>query len=267
MSPKVIILSGYGLNCEQEAQFAFEQSGATADIVHINDLIDGVKKLGDYQILTVPGGFSYGDDTGSGNAFANRIRNHLWDQFLQFIEDDRHLVMGICNGFQILTNLGALPAINHEYGTRQTALLDNESARFLNRWVDVEFSGTSPWVGGGMTISMPIAHGEGRLVAEREVLEQLHKKNLIAARYVQGEMCEYQQMGANPNGSTDDIAGLTDETGRILGLMPHPERASLFTHAPNWTLKRELLTREGKSIPHEGDGLQIFKNAVKYFGN
>ncbi len=265
MKPNVLIFTGYGLNCEQEAQFAFEQSGATAEIVHINDLIDRIKKLSDYQILVVPGGFSYGDDTGSGKAFANRIRNHLWDQFLGFIEDDRHLVIGICNGFQILTNLGALPAINHEYGTRQTALLDNESARFLNRWVDVEFSGTSPWVGSGMTMSMPIAHGEGRLVAKPEVLEILHTKNLIAARYVEGEMCAYQNMKPNPNGSTDDIAGLTDETGRVLGIMPHPERASLFTHSPNWTLKREMLSRAGKPIPQEGEGLQIFRNGVEYF--
>lgn len=265
MNPKVLVLTGYGINCEEETQFAFESAGATAEVVHVNDLIDGVKKLNDYQIFALPGGFSYGDDTGSGNAIANRIRNHLWEQVLNFIQNDQHLVIGICNGFQMLVNLGALPGLRGEYGTRQVALLDNESARYLNRWVDVEFKAKSPWIGNGMTMSLPIAHGEGRLVASNETIEQLNNKHLVAARYVKGEICEYQNIPANPNGSTQDIAGLIDESGRILGLMPHPERALKFTNYPNWTLKREQLKRAGQPIPEDGEGIQIFRNAVEYY--
>ena len=264
MSPKVLVLTGYGINCEEETRFAFATAGATAEVVHINDLIDGTRKLTDYKILAMPGGFSYGDDTGSGNAMANRIRNHLWEALRQFIEDDQHLVIGICNGFQMLANLGLLPALDGAYGTRQVALLDNTQARFLNRWVDVEFSGASPWVKGLKRMSMPIAHGEGRLYAPTEVIQRLHEQHLVAARYVAGEICEYQQLESNPNGSIDAIAGLTDETGRILGLMPHPERAMHFTHRPDWTLKREQLKRAGKEIPEEGEGLAIFRNGVQY---
>ncbi len=265
MKPKVLVLTGYGINCEEETQFAFESAGAAAEVVHVNDLIDGIKKLQDYQIFALPGGFSYGDDTGSGNAIANRIRNHLWEQVLDFIQNDQHLVIGICNGFQMLVNLGALPALRGEYGTRQVALLDNESARYLNRWVDVEFKAKSPWIGNGMTMSLPIAHGEGRLTAPKETIDAIHQKGLIAATYVSGEICAYQNLPANPNGSVENIAGLIDESGRILGLMPHPERALKFTNYPNWTLKREQLKRAGQPIPEYGDGIQIFKNAVAYY--
>ena len=116
--PKALILSGYGINCEEETKFAFEQAGAQADIVHVNDLIDGHKKLADYQILAFPGGFSFGDDTGSGNAYANRVRNHLWEEVQKFMQGDK-LAIAICNGFQIMVNLGLLPALDGQYGTRQ----------------------------------------------------------------------------------------------------------------------------------------------------
>ena len=117
MKPKALVFSGYGLNCEEETKYGFELAGGTADIIHINDLIGGRVKLSDYQILAVPGGFSYGDDTGSGNAYANKLRNHLWQDFLRFIKQDK-LIIGICNGFQILVNLGLLPALNKDYGRR-----------------------------------------------------------------------------------------------------------------------------------------------------
>jgi len=262
--PKVLIMSGYGINCEEETSFAFEKSGAKADIVHINDLIDRIRKLDDYQILAFPGGFSYGDDTGSGNAFANRIRNNLWQEIKNFIEKEK-LAIGICNGFQIMTNLGLLPALNGEYGKTEVALVHNDSARYNDRWVDLQFEGNSPWVQDIDKISIPIAHGEGKFYAEPRILTELNKRGLVAARYIKGEICEYQNLEANPNGSLENIAGITDETGRLIGMMPHPERAIDFTHLPNWPLLKEKYKRKGKKIPKEVNGLEIFKNAVKYF--
>ena len=265
MKPKVLVFSGYGLNCEEETKYGFELVNGIADIVHINDLIDGRIKLSDYQILAVPGGFSYGDDTGSGNAYANKLRNHLWSDLLRFIKQDK-LVIGICNGFQILVNLGLLPALNYEYGARTVALMPNNSARYTVRFVDIKAeSNKSPWVKGIDTLSIPIAHGEGKFYAKKEVLKELNRKKLIVFRYFKGEACKYQNLEANPNGSLEDVAGITDETGRILGLMPHPERALFFTQMPDWPLLANQYRRLGKKLPQEGPGMKIFKNAVNYF--
>ena len=262
--PNVLALTGYGINCDEETKFAFEEAGAKTDIVHINDLIDGHKSLEDYQILAFPGGFSFGDDTGSGNALANRIRNNLWDEVLRFIDED-NLAIGICNGFQVMVNLGLLPALNGGYGERRVALVHNESARYIDRWVDLQFQGNSPWIKGINGISVPIAHAEGKFFAEDSTLTELREKGLIAARYVAGEICNYQSLLPNPNGSLDDIAGITDESGRLMGLMPHPERAIDLTHLPNWTLLKEQYKRAGRELPGEGQGIQIFKNGVNYF--
>ncbi len=262
IKPNVIVLSGYGLNCEEETARAFGRVGANAQIVHINDLIENNQSLRDSQILTIPGGFSYGDDLGSGKAYAARLRNHLWESVAQFVSHDK-LVLGICNGFQILVALGLAPALDGKYGESQVALLHNQSARYLNRWVDVEFGGNSPWVRGLGTVSLPIAHGEGNFYAARETLSALNERGLIAARYVAGEICAYQSLSVNPNGALENIAGITDETGRVFGLMPHPERAQDFTQLPFWgNYKRE---HQGEQMPVEGPGLQLFRNAVNYF--
>ncbi len=263
-SPKVLVLSGYGINCEEETAFAFQQAGASAEIVHINDLVEGQKNLQDYHIVSFPGGFSYGDDTGSGNAFAHRVKNHLWDELISFVHKDR-LMIGICNGFQIMVNLGLLPALGEDHGRRQVALTYNQSARYLVRWVDLEVHNGSPWLMDMERISLPIAHGEGQFYAPEEILLALKESRSIALRYVAGEMCAYQRLEPNPNGSLQDIAGITDPTGRLLGMMPHPERAIAFTHLPHWPLLKEIFKREGRAIPEEGPGLQIFKNAVRYF--
>ena len=212
IKPRAIILSGYGLNCEDETAFAFEQAGAIADIVHIND----VKSLKNYQIFVIPGGFSFGDDTGSGKAFANKLKAKLGGKIEKFLALDT-LAIGICNGFQIMTNLGLLPGV----------LTHNDSKRYISTWVEVEVVGRSPWLEGIKNMSVPIAHGEGKYIKAGNVE--------VALRYVQ-----------NPNGSTDDIAGILGYDGRVLGMMPHPERAQF-----PWQ-------RGGK-------GLQIFKNAVRYF--
>lgn len=261
---KVFVFSGYGLNCEEETKHAFELAGADANIIHINDLIESPKLLKKYQMMAIPGGFSYGDDTGSGNAFAQKIKNHVWKEIEEFVKGGK-LVIGICNGFQILSNLGLLPALNFGYGERQVALLHNESARYSDRWVDLKAENSSPWLVGINTFSTAIAHGEGKLFADGKVLKEMKNKNLIALKYYRGEICDYQNLPANPNGAVEDIAGLTDESGRIFGLMPHPERAMFFTQLPNWPLLKEGFKREGRSLPKVGPGLKIFQNAVEYF--
>jgi len=262
-APKAIIVCGYGTNCEQETARAFELAGAGAVIVHINDLIDGIDDLAGYQILVFPGGFSYGDDTGSGNAFAHQIKNHLWDRVLTFVQGD-HLAIGICNGFQIMVNLGLLPATGG-YGHRQAALIHNRSARYLCRWVDLRVHGESPWLRGMDGLSLPIAHGEGRFYAPDETLGAIRRDNLVALSYADGKICRHLGLEPNPNGSLADIAGITDPTGRLLGLMPHPERAVCFTQLPHWTRLKEQYLREGQKIPEQGPGLRIFQNAVEYF--
>ena len=264
MKPKVLVFSGYGLNSENETKQAFETAGARAYVVHINDLIGRKARLPDFQILCFPGGFSYGDDTGSGNAYANKLKNHLWQEILEFVNSDR-LVLGICNGFQILANLGLLPALNSKFGERQIALLHNSQARLVTRWVDLKVISSSPWLKNIHQISLPIAHGEGKFYAEAEILAKLKSKKMIALKYTRGEICRYADLPANPNGSLADIAGINDESGRILGLMPHPERAQFFHQLPHWTYLADKLRREGKSCPRTGPGLKIFQNAVKYF--
>lgn len=259
-----MIFSGYGFNSEDETKFGFELAGALADIVHINDLISGNKRLSNYQILAFPGGFSYGDDTGSGNGYANKVRNHLWENVAKFIVKDK-LIIGICNGFQTLVNLGLVPAISKKYGERQSALMHNESARLITRWLDLKVENNSPWLTNLSQFSLPIAHGEGKFFASEKTLRILNRKQMVALRYCAGEICEYQDLPANPNGSTDNIAGICDETGRIFGLMPHPERGMFFTQRPDWPLLKEQAHRAGTPIPQFATGLQIFQNAVDYF--
>ncbi len=261
---KVAVLTGYGINCEEETGYGFELAGAEVEILHINDIVEKIKSLKSFQILVFPGGFSYGDDTGSGNAFANRVKNHLWEEVLNFVNKDR-LVIGICNGFQIMVNLGLLPAMEGKFGKREVALTHNSLARYLDRWVDVRNENGSCWLSGIKNISLPIAHGEGRFYAQKETLDEMEKKNLIAFRYIKGEMCNYQKLAANPNGSVADVAGISDESGRILGMMPHPERAIFFHHLPNWSWLKEKYIREGIKIPEFGPGLKIFENGVNYF--
>lgn len=253
MKPKAIILSGYGLNCEEETAYAFALAGAQAKIVHINDLIDGLVKLGQFQILAVPGGFAYGDDLGSGKAYANKLNNHLGEQLLKFAQNDK-LIIGICNGFQILTQTGLLPG----------ALVFNDNARYTVRWVDVKITGPSPWLSGIDQLCFPIAHGEGKFFADKKTLNQLKKNHQVAVKYCKGEISTLQNLPANPNGSLENIAAVTNYDGRVLGLMPHPERAIFFTQLPHWTLLKEKMVRTGEKIPKFTEAFKIFENAVNY---
>ncbi|MBI5614226.1 phosphoribosylformylglycinamidine synthase subunit PurQ [Candidatus Gottesmanbacteria bacterium] len=262
--PHVLVFAGFGLNCEDETKFAFDLVGAKADIIHVNDLVAKPKKIREYEVLAFPGGFSYGDDMGSGNAYANKVRNHLWPEILECAKKDT-LVIGICNGCQILVSLGLVPALNGKYGKREVALLHNSSTRYVARWTDMKSESETPWLWGISHISLPIAHGEGRLHASDEILHVLEKKHLVALRYERGLLFEYQHLPENPTGTARNIAALTNENGRILGIMPHPERALFFTQLPNWTVLKEQYEREGKKLPVYGPGFEIFKNAVKYF--
>jgi phosphoribosylformylglycinamidine synthase len=262
--PKALIFSGYGLNSEEETAYGFELAGAHADIVHINDIVDGTFKLENYQILSFPGGFAYGDDTGAGNAYANKVKNHLWEAVQNFVQKDK-LVIGICNGCQIVHNLGLVPAFEKHTGERQVALVNNQSAKFITRWTDMKVSAKTPWLNGIKEISLPIAHGEGKFYTTKENLKTLQTNKQIALQYVKGPTSTYLDLPANPNGAIEDIAGIIDTTGKILGLMPHPERGMFFVQRPDWPLIKEQTIRAKKKLPTVGPGLQIFKNAVNYF--
>lgn len=262
--PKALILTGYGINCEEETSFALQTAGAKTTICHINDLIDQPNLLKQSEILAIPGGFSFGDDTGSGNAFAQKMKNRLWKEVAHFVEAD-HLVIGICNGCQILANLGLFPTFDRAYGSREVALLHNDNNIYSDRWVDIAIENETPWLQEMTSFSLPIAHGEGKVFAQDEVLEKLEAHGQVAGRYFSGEVCQHFQLPTNPNGSAHQIAALTDPSGRVFGIMPHPERALHFTQLPHWTYLKEKYRREGKEIPEFGPGLQIFKNAVRYF--
>lgn len=266
MRPKVILLTGFGINSEEETAVCFQWAGADTEIVHINDLIDGSKNLNNYQIMVLPGGFSYADDTGSGNAVANKLKNNLKDQVLEFARSDK-LVIGICNGFQMLANLGLAPALDGKYGERQVALMHNNTARLQCRWVNLKVhSQKCIWTRDIDTIRMPISHGEGNFYTDAETLAAMQANDQIALRYILPDGSPANgHFPENPNGALDDIAGICDPSGRIFGLMPHPERNNSFTNEETWPLEKEKLIRNGQALPEKGAGLKIFENGVKYF--
>lgn len=266
MTARALIIAGYGLNCEEETAFAFNHVGFDATIMHINDLIENPKALNDYQALTVPGGFSYGDDTGSGNAFAQKMRLTLGDSLKEFIARDT-LTAGICNGCQVVVNLGLAPAIENSYGVRQVAVTHNASARYQCRWIDMKVEKiNSPWLQNIDTLHIPVAHGEGRFMMDDDTLKTLQNNNQIALRYTKDGKAAEGEFPYNPNGSTDDIAGLTDESGRVLVLMPHPERGMFTWQRDDFAKIKDSAHRNGKILPDESDGLALFQNAAEYFG-
>jgi phosphoribosylformylglycinamidine synthase len=253
-TPHVLILRAPGTNCDVEAQFAFERAGAVADRVHVNRLRESPALLDRYQVLVVPGGFSYGDDVAAGKILANQLAYFLADALRRF-RDHEKLILGICNGFQALLKAGLiLPA--DEDGPLAT-LTDNAGGRFEDRWVHLRAApGRCPFLTGYEAMEVPVAHGEGNFRSrEPWILKGLDQAGQIVLRYAdaRGQHASYP---VNPNGSQDDVAGLCDATGRVLGLMPHPERHVLPTQHPRWT-------REG--LKTEGDGALLFRNAVAYF--
>lgn len=265
MSAQVLVLAGYGLNCEEETLHAFEYQGLSGVIRHVNDLIDNPAELKNIQILAVPGGFSYGDDTGSGNALAQKIKLSLWDDLKEFVARDT-LTIGICNGCQVLTNLGLAPALGGNYGARDVAVTYNLSARYQCRWIDLRVDSDSPWLAGVERLHIPVAHGEGRFVMEQDVLKTLQENGQVAGRYVKADGAAAD--GAfpfNPNGAIDDIAAITDESGRVLAMMPHPERGMFTWQRDDYHRMKDLAQREGRELPETSEGMHIFRNAAAYF--
>lgn len=259
--PKVCILRTAGTNCDKETYFAFSQVGAEPEFVHINKLVSGRILLDDFHILALSGGFSYGDDFGAGKVLANELKFKLIKNILKFLEQGK-LIIGICNGFQVLVKSGLLPG--NAKLEQEVSLIINDSAKFEARWVYLKSSQTIDhrpqkkcvWTQGiPEIIYLPVAHGEGKFIVEnKSVLDRLKNNGQVVFRYCdeKGELSGYPQ---NPNGSVDNIAGICDETGRILGLMPHPERYIQFSQHP-----RLLKSAEVK----KADGIEIFKNGVEY---
>ena len=261
---KALILSGFGINSEMETKEVLSRAGMDADIVHINDLIAGRMQLLDYRLLVFPGGFSYGDDTGAGTAYANRVRNNLWDDLLEFLDGD-NLVLGICNGFQILANLGLVPAFDRHYA-RDIALMPNRGGRLECRFVSLKPAADNLWTKGIERLYCPVAHGEGNLSCSPETLLRLKRQKQIAFTYCREDLTPaYGEYPWNPNGSVEDIAGITSADGKVLGLMPHPERAMEFVNLYDWPLRKEEMRRKGVPVPIESMNMLLFRNAVDYF--
>jgi phosphoribosylformylglycinamidine synthase I len=262
-----LILTGFGLNCDNETAFVFEQAGARAHKVHINTLISGEVKLEDFHVLAFGGGFSWGDDHGAGVIQALKLKNHIGKELLEFVEQKK-LIIGICNGFQALVNLGLLPGLDNDYTKRSVSVTYNDCGNFRDQWVHLAANSKSPCVfTKGMDMAdFPIRHGEGKFVADQEMLDTLVENNQVVLQYADktGQPAN-GQFPLNPNGSLNDIAGICDPTGRIFGLMPHPEAYNHFTNHPDWTRDAQELKRQGKTFDAQMTiGIQLFQNGVDY---
>lgn len=265
---RAIVLTGFGLNCDLETAHALQVAGAKTERVHLNSLVWGERSLRDFQILVVGGGFSWGDDHGAGVIMALRLKHRLGDALLEFVARGG-VVIGICNGFQVLVNVGLLPAFTPAQLTREVALINNDCANFRDQWVHLAVNGRSPCIltRDIQTLELPVRHGEGKFYAEASVIDRLIANGQVFMRYADALGNPARgEFPLNPNGSVDDIAGICDPTGRIAGLMPHPEAFNHWSNHPDWTLVKERLKREGRPFPEEGQGIMLFRNAVDYFG-
>ncbi len=262
-----IVITGNGTNCEREMAHACRLAGSdVTDIVHISELLCGERKLDDYDFLNLPGGFLDGDDLGSAKAGANRIlhapvrgtQEKLFDQFDRFIRAGK-LILGVCNGFQLQVKLGMLPGLDGDHRTQTATLTFNDSGRFEDRWVSLKVNPDSPCVftRGLDGLYLPVRHGEGKFIpAGDSICERLEKQGQIVVRYCTPDFRKAtMDYPLNPNGSVGAVAGICNETGRIFGLMPHPEAYLHRTNHPRWT-------RE--DLPEEGMGLALFRNAVEF---
>jgi phosphoribosylformylglycinamidine synthase len=248
---RTLIIRAPGTNCDGETVFAFQQAGAEVSLVHVNKLIRREERLADYQIFVIPGGFTYGDDVAAGKVLANELSLKLKDDILKFIEDGK-LILGACNGFQVLVKAGFLPEpVNGS--SSQLTLANNDSGKFECRWVYMVANKQSNCVftKGIDSLYLPVAHGEGKLVADPAILPRLN----VALYYTDEAGNTSAGYPHNPNGSMNNIAGICDSSGRVFGLMPHPERHVRGTQHPQWT-------RLG-ARPY-GDGFPIFQNAVAW---
>ncbi len=249
------------MNCEAESAYAWELAGAAPDKIHLNDLLDDPGRLHRYQVLMFIGGFSYGDHMTSGHVFALKIKHHLRADIERFISDGK-LVMGVCNGFQVMTKMGLLPGLDEEYFEPKVALMQNDCGTFQNFWVELAFEKESPCVftRGIEKMPLPIRHGEGKVFCKPEILRTLEEKGCAACRYIDPETAKpTSEFPANPNGSQNAIAGLCDPTGRVFGLMPHPEAYLFPENHPGW----DMQSADG-TLPSNGLGLRLFENAVNF---
>ncbi|MDP3955355.1 MAG: phosphoribosylformylglycinamidine synthase I [bacterium] len=253
--PQVCVLKTDGINCDAEMMNAFAVAGGRPKIVHINELRKGDENLRNYQILAIPGGFSYGDDVASGKILALELNSYLGDQISEFVQRQKGLVLGVCNGFQVLVRTGLLPF--GTMGEMQATLMSNDSGHFECRWVNLKVEDDNACVfleGMNGTVSYQVAHGEGKFFANQSGLARVESEKLVVFRYCDRLGNPTKDYPQNPNGSLNAIAGVTDPTGRILGLMPHPERFIRKTQHPNW-----------RRIPNlKPQGLPIFEKMVEY---
>ncbi len=265
---RAIVLTGFGINCEEEMAAAYRLAGAEADIVHLNDVFLEKVRLDDYHVLNFPGGFSFGDDLGSGKVLSNKLHyrrlvsgRRFLDEIERFLGDGKY-ILGICNGFQAPVKMGLLPNTSGT-GTQEVSLTHNDSGHFEDRWVRAKVTGDGrcPFLSGLDLIDLPVRHGEGKLViATPEVREQILAERLNCLTYVGQDHAPTAEYPQNPNGSALACAGLCDPTGQILGMMPHPEAyLSLYNH-PDWGRKRRL----APDLSEDGEGLLFFKNIVTH---
>jgi phosphoribosylformylglycinamidine synthase I len=260
--PNVLVLRAPGTNCDVETAFAFDKAGARAELVHVNRLLEDPALFARFQILCIPGGFSYGDDVAAGRILANQIRHHVAEHLAEFKAAEK-LILGICNGFQVLIKSGVLLEPDPQKGPAAT-LTWNDSGRFEDRWVRLKVHGSkSVFLGGIEAMYLPVAHAEGKFVPrDEQVLRDLESGAQLVLRYrpLSGDADPDASTPVpypdNPNGSVAETAGVCDPTGRVLGLMPHPERHIDPTHHPRWT------RGEAGEV---GDGMKVFTNAVAYF--
>jgi phosphoribosylformylglycinamidine synthase I len=258
----ILIITGYGLNCEAESKYAWELAGANPELVHFSDLLAQPALLRQYAGLMFIGGFAYGDHMTSGHVFAARVRHRLSGELESFIAQGK-LIMGICNGFQIIVKLGLLPGLDGEYFTQKVSIIQNDCGTFQNFWVQLRFEADSPCVftRGLEFMPLPVRHGEGKVFTlDHSLLQRLESKGCIPCRYADPSSGEAtQKFPYNPNGSLHAIAGLCDPSGRIFGMMPHPEAYLYPENYPQWDLQRERGT-----LPPQGLGLAFFLNAVHH---
>jgi phosphoribosylformylglycinamidine synthase len=267
-APKALILTGFGINCEEEMAAAYRLAGGEATIVHLNEVLHGRVSIHDFDILNFPGGFSFGDDLGSGVVLANKLRYRqtgaegrtLLSDIREFVAAGK-FVLGICNGFQVLVKLGLLPNLGGNFEPEVT-LTHNASGRYEDRWVRLKVNAKSrtPFLRGLSSFEVPVRHGEGRLVVpDAATREQLVAQALNCLAYADGDDQETGTYPLNPNGADLNCAGLTDPTGQIFGLMPHPEAYLAGCNHPDWGRRKRL-----GQLREEGDGLAIFKNIVQH---
>jgi len=262
---KAIVIAGNGTNCEREVAHACKLAGAdVADIVHIAELLAGRVSLEDYHFLNLAGGFLDGDDLGSAKAGANRLlyatvkgsNQTLADQLKQFVADGK-LVMGVCNGFQLMVKMGLLPIIDGRF-EQTCSLTHNDGGRFEDRWTWLQVDPDSPCIftRGLDALYLPVRHGEGKFVTDGEItLRHLEENHLAVVKYADRDLQPTMAYPENPNGSLNAIAGICDPSGRLFGLMPHPEAFVHYTHHPRWTREQ---------LPEEGMGLWLYQNAIRF---